>query len=96
MLKTLYVTEFCERAFHPSRSGLLIIEPEQWLHRWNTPNQGTFWSFLSGYYAGTPVIVIAKDVIATTKHLETYFKPRRIADAEVRFWVSKYQGDFVV
>lgn len=87
-----YVTEFCERAFHTPRQGLLIVDPEQWLSRWNLPNQGTFWSRLSGHYAGYPIIVLAKDAIATTRLLETYFKPQSLSDAEARLWVSKYQN----
>lgn len=87
-----YITEFCECAFHTPRQGLLIVDPEQWLSRWNLPNQGTFWSRLSGHHAGYPVIVLAKDVIATTQLLETYFKPQSLSSAEARLWVSKYQN----
>lgn len=87
-----YVTEFCQCAFHTPRQGLLIVDPEQWLSRWNLPNQGTFWSRLSGHYAGYPVIVLAKDAIATTQLLETYFKPQSLPSAEARLWVSKYQS----
>ncbi len=39
---------------------------------------------------------LANNVIATTQRLEMHFKPRRLADAGARFWVSKYQADFMV
>lgn len=88
-----YVTEFCQNVFRKTRQGLIILDPEQWLSQWSGANQATFWSQLSGHYAAAPIIAIAKDVPATTQHLENHFKPQRLTDARTRFWVSKYHNN---
>lgn len=86
-----YVSVFCRRAFQCERSGLIIVEPENWLFQWNKANQQSFWSDLSGHYGRFPVIVIARGGSETTGFLERYFRAAPFDDDTVRGWISKYQ-----
>lgn len=86
-----YVREFCRRAFQCERSGLIIVEPENWLFQWNKANQQAFWSDLSEHYGRFPVIVIARGANETMAFLERYFRAAPFEDDTVRGWISKYQ-----
>ncbi len=86
----MYVTNFSRAVFVPERYGLIINEPENWLFQWSTNNQKGFWCELSQHYGRSPVIVIAKEVDATTTLIQHYFRVIKVALDSARFWASNH------
>ena len=82
-----YITDYCRLAFQTQRTGLIIVEPENWLFQWTRDNQRTFWCHLGGIFGRYPIIVIAKDVRTTTEHLDCYFNAKPIDGIDARLWL---------
>lgn len=85
-----YATDFSRRVFITERCGLIINEPENWLYQWSTNNQKGFWCELSHHYGRSPVIVIAREVDATTNLVQNYFQVIHVALDTARFWASNH------
>lgn len=85
-----YATDFSRRVFSPERCGLIINEPENWLFQWSTNNQKGFWCELSQHYGRSPVIVVAREVDATSTLVQNYFRVIQVVLDTARFWASNH------